>query len=477
MTQSNMFGDEPIEIKAKFNVDVTEVKRQLEALGGRLSGGAANLAGQAGAAMGFGGGGANAAGQETKSKEQGERDKVRNTALQGMAKAMPGGGLFTTMAKSFGQGGMMGGIATGITAVVGILTSIMKSSQVFQTTAGTIFKILGMMADLFLMPFVPLMMKFASWMITHMPQIQAAGEKVAGWIEQLVNIFTWGGKQEKAGKERREEGGFWNQVVGRSQQFLGETLSPGNLLRYGMPGGSMSMNQFGNTGTAGGGPRMAMGSGMVVPQNMAAEGEGFGGRVAAWIQRFNQKEMGPGGVMERWYDQMFGGSILPDIWTNIRGFFGGIETETASISKQVASATEEGDQKSFWEKLKFWEYLPGILGKVKDFFTGLGGKLKDFFTFDIPGIDLGDTANLVGACLSRAGSAIGNFFTDTLPSAAVTAKDAVVTAATTSASWVADQTGNAYNYVAPKLTTAGSAIGNFVSSTIPTWLEMLKMLL
>jgi len=157
-------GDEEITFRAKLVLSLDQAKRDLQALGGSLSGGAANIAGNAGAAMGFGVGGANASGQETKSKEQGERDKVRNTALQSLAKSAPGGGLATTMAKSFSQGGMMSGIATGITAVVGILTSIMKSSQVFQTMAGTIFKILGMMADLFLMPFVPLMMKFATWL-------------------------------------------------------------------------------------------------------------------------------------------------------------------------------------------------------------------------------------------------------------------------------------------------------------------------
>jgi len=467
MVQSEMdFGGDELELRAKVVLNLQEAKRQLQELGGNISGGAANLAGQAGAAMGIGGRGANADAEPTRTKEQDERAKVRTTALQTLAKSAPGGGLMSSMASSFKGGGIMAGMATGITAVVGILTSIMKSSQVFQTMAGTIFKILGMMADLFLMPFVPLMMKFASWMIQHMPQIQEAGQKVADFTEKLVSIFTWGSKQEKAGKERQEQGGLWNKIAGGAQEGLGRGLSPGGIFRMGPLGGASllgKLGQFGNS-EASGGPRMAMGVG---GGDTAGGSINFSDKVADWIKRFQQKEMGPGGVMERWYDQMFGGSIMPDIWGNIRGFFGDIETETGSISSRVTSDSDEleADRKGFWSKLKFWEYIPEIWGKIKDFFADIAKKLLEFFTFDIPLIDLGDSAATVAACFGRAKNAVVNFFTNTIPNAARKAAEGIAGAAV----WVWGSAGTVISIIGSAFALAGQAVWHFFSSILPGW--------
>jgi len=430
-----MFGDETVEINAKLNLDTTDAQRQLAGLGGGLSGGAAGLAGRAGALMGFGTRGATAEGEPTKTKEQDERSKVRTNALVTMAKSAPGGGLMVGMAKSFGQGGMMAGMATGITAVVGILTSIMKSSQVFQTMAGTIFKILGMMADLFLMPFVPMMMKFAGWMIKHMPDIQAAGQKTVEIIEKIYNFFTWGRKQEDKGGEKGGVGGFLQSTMGlltRPSTYMMAigALTANPLLFAAGAGARAGGMQMGGKVPGGPGeavPTMLHGGEIVVPQDIAAEGKGFSGRVASWIERFQQKEMGPGGVMSKWYDEMFGNSILPDIWSSISGFFGNLETESSNVKNQVGGSTDglESDGKGFWGTLKFWEYLPEIWGKVKDFLGGLAGKLLDFFTFDIPLIDLGDIAKTVGACFARAGSIITNFFVNTIPNVVTSAVNGI----------------------------------------------------
>ena len=224
MTQS---GEETTTIRAILDLNIEQAKKQLKELSDNLSKSMSNAIGVAGARVFGGGKGANAEGEVNKpltkaqQKQQDDRAKVRTAALQNMAKSFPGGGLMTTMAKSFASGGVIGGVATGITAVVGILTSIMKSSQVFQTLGGTIFKILGMMADLFLMPFVPLMMKFASWMISHMPQIEAWGKKAADFTEKVWNIlssiagfFGIGKKKEEGpsfgerGKEAMKEGNY-----------------------------------------------------------------------------------------------------------------------------------------------------------------------------------------------------------------------------------------------------------------------------
>ena len=465
MTQAEMdFGDE-VEIRAKVVLSLEAAKRQFEELGGSLSG----MAGQAAAKMGIGTRGANADAEPTRTKEQDERAKVRTSALQTLAKSMPGGGLMASMASSFKGGGIMAGMATGITAVVGILTSIMKSSQVFQTMAGTVFKILGMMADLFLMPFVPLMMKFASWMISHMPEIQAAGEKVANFIEKLVNIFTWGGKKEEEGEKQGGLGGFGKQLMGLATRpstymMVGGAVTANPLLFAGGVAARGAGMQFGHSDSVGGGgPRMVVGGG---GGDLTGESQGFSNKIASWIQRFQQKEMGPGGVMERWYDKMFGGSIMPDIWNNIGGFFGGIETETGSINTRVTSDTEglENERKSFWDKLKFWEYLPEIWGKVKGFFIGIGTTLKDFFTFDLPEISLGSAADLVKACFDRAKNAVWGFFSETIPNAMRSAVKQIVDGA----KWTWGGLGSVAGWIWDKMKAAGDAVWNFFSNTIPT---------
>jgi len=138
-----MTTPQPIEIPVNLTIsNLDQLVKRLEGL--RLPNNPMSPGG------GGGGGGAgreDASGERARSKEGEERDKVRNTALQNLARSFPGGGLMTGMAKSFGSGGIMAGMATGMTAAVGILTSIMKSSQVFQTLGGTVFKILGMMDD------------------------------------------------------------------------------------------------------------------------------------------------------------------------------------------------------------------------------------------------------------------------------------------------------------------------------------------
>ena len=78
-----------------------------------------------------------------------KRQQAMVGSLQSMAKALPGGGLMTTMAKSFIKGGPIGLIATGITAAAQTLTMILKGSQTYQTLSKTFFSILGAMGDMF----------------------------------------------------------------------------------------------------------------------------------------------------------------------------------------------------------------------------------------------------------------------------------------------------------------------------------------
>ena len=163
---------------------------------------------------------------------------------------------------------------------------------------------------------------------------------------------------------------------------------------------------------------MLHGGEIVVPQDIAAAGKGMSGRVAAWIERFQQKEMGPSGVMGKWYDSMFGNSILPDIWNSIRGMMVGIEGESEATMKQTASATEaiDEDSKSFWDKLKFWNYLGDIWGCIKDFFGGIGRALAGIFDgIELPDINIGEIMGSIGKKLGEIYDSIMSFFTETIP--------------------------------------------------------------
>ena len=307
-------GSEEVEFRAKFNIDVAALQAQLKQVFGNIP----NMIGQASGQFGGGQGNVNESGTvKQNTKEQDERSRVRTASLKHLAQQFPGGGLMTGMAQAFKGGGLMAGVATGITAAVGILTSIMKSSQVFQTLSGTVFKVLGFMADMFLMPFVPMMMKFVNWMLQHMPQIQAAGEKTVAVLEGIANVLGWGARQQEAGKER---GGFLGGVqraygaatnvktlagAGLIGASTAATVASGGLLSPVAAGGIMlggslvasgvseSFQMGGRVpGSPGQGvPAMLHGGEMVIPQDIAAGAKGMGGRVAAWIERFQQKEL------------------------------------------------------------------------------------------------------------------------------------------------------------------------------------------
>ena len=401
-----MGGGQPqeIEILADIKLNAEKFRRQLQDMLGNLPAMAAQAAGRA--TSGIGNQGATEAGTKVDEKATVERQKVRTQALQHLAQQFPGGGLMTQMAGAFKSGGIMAGLATGMGAAVGILTGILKSSQVFQTLQNTVFKTLGMMADLFLMPFVPYMMRFVNWMLTHMPQIQQAGEKTVDILSKIWGVLTWGSGQTAAGKARGGAGGFLQRAAGFLASPEGLMIAGGSAMMAtgflapvgaGLVGaGAIRMgNKLATGGYQMGGkvpggpgepvPTMLHGGEIIVPQDIAAGASNFGGRVASWIERFQQKEMGPGGVLSKWYDEMFGHSIIPDMWGNIRGLFQGIETEASAVHRQVGSSTKsiEDDQSSFWDKLKFWEWIGDGWKTIMDCLKMIGGKIKDFFTFDI----------------------------------------------------------------------------------------------
>jgi len=512
MVTSGGGGEQEIEFRAKFNIDVAALQAQLKQVFGNIPSMMGQLQGQFG-----GGGNVNESGQvNAPSKEQDERSKVRTNALKHLAQQMPGGGLMSSMASAYKGGGLMAGMATGIGAAVGILTSIMKSSQIFQTLSGTVFKVLGFMADMFLMPFVPMMMKFVNWMLQHMPAIQNAGEKTVAILEGIASVLGWGARQQEAGKERGGLLGFGQRAIGSVSNAktlggaglvaagVGMTVASGGILSpvgagLIMTGGTMAASGMSDSfqmggrvpGSPGQGvPTMLHGGEMVIPQDIAAGAKGMGGRVAAWIERFQQKEMGPGGVINKWYDEMFGNSIIPKMWGDIRGLFQGIQGETEAVGRSVESTTGdiESDQKSFWSKLKFWDHIGKGWKLIKDCFNLIKDSLVDFFTFSltlpkVPKIDWGGLGEKLGAVgdkltgwgLKLVDFVVPDFIAPKLNFGALVGKLSDVGSALSS--WMID----VVDFVIPDfprfyfswgaiwdcLKAVGSAIGGFFTGTIP----------
>ena len=106
-----------------------------------------------------------------------------------IAKQLPGAGMMEGMAGAFKQGGPIGVITAGVSGMLGFVKQIMESSKVFQGIAGSFFKIFGAMADVFLLPFLPLAMRGMQMLMQHIPMISDWGTKAAGWLEGVVSCW------------------------------------------------------------------------------------------------------------------------------------------------------------------------------------------------------------------------------------------------------------------------------------------------
>jgi len=107
-----------------------------------------------------------------------------------IAKQLPGAGMMEGMTSAFKQGGPIGVITAGVAGMLGFVKSIMESSKVFQGIAGSFFKIFGAMADVFLLPFLPLAMRGMQELLKHMPRISDWGQKTADWIMKMFNFVN-----------------------------------------------------------------------------------------------------------------------------------------------------------------------------------------------------------------------------------------------------------------------------------------------
>jgi hypothetical protein len=72
------------------------------------------------------------------------------------------------------------------------IASILKQSQIFTGTLGTIFQILGALVDVILAPFMPLIVAALKSMASNIPGIQAKAEQIVGVIVKVIQAIAKG---------------------------------------------------------------------------------------------------------------------------------------------------------------------------------------------------------------------------------------------------------------------------------------------
>ena len=349
------------------------------------------------------------------------RQKSMLGSVEGLAKAIPGGGMMTNMAKSFMKGGPIGLIATGITAAASTLVAILKGSQTYQTLSKTWMTILSAMADMFLMPFVPLAMKGFQTLLDWMPKVAEWGKKAA---DVLSSIFSWfqqrAERREKMQAARQEAQKIVAAGPGASiQKYKDEGDSAVKAVTKGLleQEGARAManpyvfggaaRAFGGVGTG----SMTLVSGEEVAQSgrnavssMTDPAATASKKVKSFATREKQVEKS---FWQKWYDMMFGNSIVTDTFAVIKGMYGNVASEAANTGKEVGGEAGKNQKKGMFSSLV--TCLKGLGASIGTFVAGLSVPQIPLPKFSPPSIDT------IKDCLKKGAAAVGGFFTETLP--------------------------------------------------------------
>jgi hypothetical protein len=101
----------------------------------------------------------------------------------------PDGGSNSGSDKKKGEGLIKGGLKKA--GISFSLASILKQSQIFTGFLGSLFQILGGMVDLMLVPLIPPMMAFLTWLAKQMPLISKIGAFFVGsFVDHFMGIFN-----------------------------------------------------------------------------------------------------------------------------------------------------------------------------------------------------------------------------------------------------------------------------------------------
>ena len=349
-----------------------------------------------------------------------KRQQAMVGSLQSMAKALPGGGLMTTMAKSFIKGGPIGLIATGITAAAQTLTMILKGSQTYQTLSKSFFSILGAMGDMFLMPFIPMAMDFFQGMMRWMPKIQ----------QIAMDIVE--GMRDRADERAKTKAAIASGDV-KGAYAGGRDLSNLPLIGGMMPKpGSAAETMIPYLPTIG---RMR-GASKAFQANRNVEGtlQNQADIIEEWNENVRAKaaksnlELKKGtvqglkdldGSMEKFQKDMHKQSHLPNTIKVLKGFYGGISADAGKVAKELGQETEKPERKGIFSRL--W-------GGLQSLGSAIGGWISGLM---VPEVDLPDTpappsTSRITDCLAKAWDSTKRFFSDTLPNVAQKVKDGIV---------------------------------------------------
>jgi len=368
-----------IENLAELNAQVAK----LAGAGGGAGAGAAGAAGRGPGAIGsFFGGSSGAGGSTAKGLGQ-------------IAKQLPGAGVLGDMGSAFKSGGIIGVGMAGVAGILGFVKQIVESSKVFQGIAGSFFKIFGAMADMFLLPFLPLAMRGMQMLMQHLPMFQVWGQKTADWVQGFISDI--------------QSGGFWktvgdliNNIMPRFEVWMMGTAIPAIGLAIktatieigkgyvqnvamarkektdesGAGTGEYEMDYMGTAKKHYKRAMMLQPAGLtyklgksIFGNDQGGEGEqfsptikrgdqvagvggieeGVGGimnsmevslarqseKVKDYATQFQQKEVGAGGMLGMWDDEVLRGAI-PDTWDSISGMYQKMDDELSDEARNAS---------------------------------------------------------------------------------------------------------------------------------------------
>jgi len=197
---------------------------------------------------------------------QGRRQEQMVRGLGQIAKQLPGAGMMESMAGAFKSGGIMGVMGAGIAGILGFVKQIMESSKVFQTIGGSFFKIFGAMADLFLLPFLPLAMRGMQALLQWMPEAQRWGQKAADKLMEFVELVKTEGFWSAIGIVLQK---VWNGYMKPTIEWAAKEAS--NKIAQAIPGSNVKERDWSLSQKAGGGLQVLEDSEQKVQERLDTE--------------------------------------------------------------------------------------------------------------------------------------------------------------------------------------------------------------
>lgn len=294
-------------------------------------------------------------------------------ALGGLASQAPMARTMMSVGKAFAAGGPIAGVATGVTAIVGIAKQLLGMSKIFGTMSKTFFQMTSMMIDMALMPLIPHMMRFLQWWLREGTKkatevgdwLARNGPNIAKAMAGLAKLLSIVGGSVGGGDRKNPINLLpphmsipmkIGMALGRDRVGMakgGVVTQPTNaLIGEAGPEAVIPLSGAGSSGGGLGGIFQTIMGGMGDAANSFSS---IQKRVTAITDKIS---ISTRRNLERWYYDMLGGSIVPDTISSVGRVYTGMQT-----------AAEENLDKSKGEE-------PGLLSKIGDLFKGVWNGMK-----------------------------------------------------------------------------------------------------